>query len=184
MLAARFACVVLSLITISIYYLIRYKVYKPNIYDFLILPEDIHIFPGDVISLDIRDNEDISLVTQQIQLFCKGHKIKDAVGLKVAICFEELAANIITHGFPKCKKTPGIDLRLVYSSDELILRLRDNCEYFDVEKYIAQALNSKDKLDNLGLKLVGDLAKDISYIHALEMNNVIVKFPLSHRGRG
>ena len=63
--------------------------------------------------------------------------------------------------------------------DELILRLRDNCPVFNVERYIAQEIASSDSEPRLGLKLVGSLAKDISYVHALETNNVIIRFPLA-----
>ena len=177
-LSARTLCLVLTLVTVWIYYSVKHKRLVPSPRDYLTLPDNFHCSPGDVISLDIRDTQDISLISEQIQLFCNGHGIDKRTGMVSALCFEELAVNIMKYGFPKCKKEPGIDLRLVYSNDGLILRLRDNCPVFNVERYIAQEINSSEGELRLGLKLVGALANDISYVHSLETNNVIIRFPL------
>ncbi len=179
-LASNFMCAVLTLLMIWMYYAKLKKRILPTPDDYLNLPQELHCAPGDIISLDIRDNEDISLVAEQIQLFCRGHKIDKKIGIKTAVCFEELAVNIIRFGFPKCKKDPSIDIRLVFSPNELVMRLRDNCPMFDVERYIAQGLDSsKDKDDiGLGLKMISGLAENISYIHSLETNNVILRYPL------
>jgi anti-sigma regulatory factor (Ser/Thr protein kinase) len=142
------------------------------------LPDSFDLSPGDVISLDIRDKEDVSLVAEQIQLFCMGHKIDVKTGMKAALCFEELAVNIITFGFPKCKRQPGIDLRIVFAKNEMVMRLCDNCPAFDVERYIAQEIDrTEDKTSiRLGLKMISSLAENISYVHSLENNNVIIRF--------
>ena len=100
--------------------------------------------------------------------------------MKAALCFEELAVNIISFGFPKCKGQPGIDLRLVFSKEEMVMRLRDNCPMFDVERYIAQEIEKTEMQEDirLGLKMIGSLVDNISYVHSLEHNNVIVRFPI------
>ena len=171
----------LSLITVWIYY--SFKTRKPfsSRDDYLALPEDFHLSPGDVILLDIRNREDISLVSEQIQLFCKGHNIDESTGYEASVCFEELADNTIRYGFPKCKKPPGINLRLVYSPDELILRLQDNCPPFNVEREIAMAISrgTMNPEENLGLKILGGLDSNIMYVHSLETNNVILRFSLA-----
>ena len=172
--------VALLLLTVWIYYTVVTKKPMPSPDDYLAVPDSFDLSPGDVISLDIRDTDDVSLVAEQIQLFCKGHKINENTGMKAALCFEELAVNIINFGFPKCKKQPGIDLRIVFAKDELVMRLCDNCPMFDVERYIAQEIDSNDNEDELklGLKMIGGLADNISYVHSLDNNNVIIKFPL------
>ena len=47
----------------------------PSKSDYRALPENFQLSPGDVILLDIRDEDDVSLVSEQIQMFCKGHGI-------------------------------------------------------------------------------------------------------------
>ena len=170
--------VLLLMLTVWLYYAVLTKKAFPSPSDYLALPDTFYIHPGDIISLDIRDTEDVSLVSRQIQLFCKGHKIDSKTATKAALCFEELAINILRFGFPKCKKEPCIDLRLVISEDELVMRLRDNCPMFDVERYIAQQIDvSRDDGDmQLGLKLIRSLSDNIRYVHSLENNNVILRF--------
>lgn len=180
-LAAQFARVILLCVSVWIYYACKSKKIIPTGTDYLNLPETFQISPGNIISLDIRNEEDISLVTEQIQLFCKGHKISDQIGMKAAICFEELTTNIIRHGFPKCKGNPGIDLRIVFIEDQLVMRMQDNCPLFDVERYMAQEKSNCENENDLrlGIKIVASLADQISYVHSMETNNVIVKFPLN-----
>ncbi len=178
-LATNLFAALLTLLTTWMYYAAKSRRPLPSVNDYLTLPDSFELCPGDVISLDIRDEEDISLVAEQIQIFCKGHKADSRTGLKAAVCFEELAINIIRFGFPKCKGQPGIDLRLVYTKDEIIMRLRDNCPMFDVERYIAKKMAaSKDAAETgLGLRIIGGLAEDIRYFHSLDNNNVIIRFP-------
>ena len=177
-LASDLMRAVLLMLTVWIYYAVITKKLFPSPDDYLSLPDSFDLSPGDVISLDIRDKEDISLVAEQIQLFCMGHKIDVKTGMKAALCFEELAVNIITFGFPKCKRQPGIDLRIVFAKNEMVMRLCDNCPAFDVERYIAQEIDgTEDKTSiRLGLKMISSLAENISYVHSLENNNVIIRF--------
>lgn len=170
---------ILCLVTVWALYAARLRKPLPSPDDYLNLPDDFHRGPGDVISLDIRDMEDVSLVALQIGMFCKGHKIDRKTGFAASVCFEELAVNTIQHGFPKCAKDPGMDLRLVYHERELIVRLQDNCPAFDVEKQIALALSEGDAEEHIGMKIIGGMASNIRYVHSLETNNVILRFPLT-----
>jgi anti-sigma regulatory factor (Ser/Thr protein kinase) len=169
----------LCLTTVWLYYAVRTRRLIPTPEDYLALPENFRRSPGDVILLDVRDEEDVSLVSQQIQLFCRGHKIDEEIGYRAAVCFEELAVNTIRYGFPKGRKAPGIDLRVVYDPEALIVRIQDNCPAFNVEREIAMAV-SQGKLspeEHIGMKVLGGMAEDIKYVHTLETNNVILRFP-------
>ncbi len=179
-LASYLVSDVLSLLTVRCYYSIKDRKAVPRLEDYLNLPEGFRRKPGDLIDLDVRSLEDISLISEQIFLFCKGHRIDSKTGFRAALCFEELASNIILHGFPKCKKSPGIDLRLVYDEKELILRMQDNCAAFNIERQIAMAIREDNQSpeEKLGLKILGGMAGDIKYVHTLETNNVILRFPL------
>ena len=100
--------------------------------------------------------------------------------MNIAVCFEELAVNVIRYGFPKCKKKPELSVRVVYTGEELTLRMKDNCPMFDVEHFIARDLNMvSDSEKNIGLKLVAGLSDNITYVHSLDSNNVILQYPLS-----
>ena len=170
----------LSLATVWAYYSIKTRKLLPSKSDYQALPENFQLSPGDVILLDIRDEDDVSLVSEQIQMFCKGHGIDEKSGFEAAVCFEELAANIILYGFPKCKKQPGINLRLVYDTEELILRLQDNCPPFNVGREIVMAIDkgAVDPAEKIGLRILGGMESNIQYVQSLETNNVIICFPI------
>ena len=91
-----------------------------------------------------------------------------------------MAVNVIRYGFPTCKKRPGINLRLVYDQEELILRLQDNCPPFNVERQIAMTVSQRAEKpgEHLGMKILSGVASDIHYVHSLETNNVILRFPI------
>ena len=97
----------------------------------------------------------------------------------------EMAVNIIKHGFPKCKKHPGINLRVVYDDENLILRLQDNCPVFDVERESALAMHQGTAAPErqIGLKILSAMAPDIKYVHTLETNNVIVRIGRQVQGQ-
>ena len=170
----------LSLQTVNWYHKIKKRKVCLKLKDYLDLPANFSHKPGDVIDLDIRDDTDVSLTSEQIMLFCKGHRIDEKTGFRAALCFEELASNIIQHGFPRCRKNPGIDLRLVYDPEKLIIRIQDNCSIFNVERQIAMAVSEGKAYpeEKLGLKILAGMGTNIKYVHTLETNSVILTFPV------
>ena len=168
----------LSLITVYVFYQIKCKKRILSKKELLALPDEFDLHPGDVISLDIRDSEDVSSASEQIQLFCKGHRYSPKIGYYASLAFEELAANIIQYGFPENKKKdPMIDLRVVALKDSLVLRIRDDCPHFDITKRIAEINeDTSDPTDQIGIRITGKIAKDITYTHAFETNNIIITY--------
>ena len=170
-----------TLITIRVFYAIKCRTHFPTQRDLLALPSEFYLHPGDVISLDIRSMEDVALTSEQIMLFCKGHKVDRKIAYFAALSFEELAANTVEYGFPQNRsKQPIIDLRAVITGDLFVMRLRDNCPRFDITKQIADAnAADADPLRNIGIRTVSKTASDISYLHTFETNCIILRFSLN-----
>lgn len=171
----------LSLLAIGVFYEIKCHKPIPTKKDFLTLPDEFHLSPKDVISLDIRDNNDISLTLEQIMLFCKGHGVKKKIAYYAALCFEELASNVVKFGFPKNPSAnPIIDLRVVISDSRFVIRMRDDCPQYDVTKQIAIAnADDADPTENIGIRIVSKMASDINYMHVFETNSLIISFELA-----
>ena len=171
----------LSLAAVWFFYLIKCRSHVPTRRDILNLPEEFYLHPGDVISLDIRGMEDVSLAAEQITLLCRGHKFDSKTAYYAALSFEELASNTVEYGFPQNRMAqPIIDLRAVISGDVFVIRLRDNCPQFDITKQIAVAnAEDADMLHNIGIRTVSKVASDISYLHTFETNCIILRFSLS-----
>lgn len=166
----------LALLCVYFFYAIKYRTFFPRMKDFLDLPKDFHVKPQDVISLDVRNIEDASLVSEQISLFCRGHKIDKKITYYAALAFEELSINTITHGFPKNKvETPYIDVRVVINKRALTIRMKDNCSYFDTVKALNEN-NDNDSPEKIGLKMIRSCAKKISYSNYLDTNITIMEF--------
>ena len=168
----------LSLIAILVFYEIRCRKAIPSRRDFLFLPEEFNLNPGDVISLDIRNMDDVTLASEQIMLFCRGYKINRKTAYYAALCFEELAANVIEYGFPKNRSShPVIDLRAVITKNRFVIRMRDNCPKYDVVKQISVAnAEDADPMRNVGIRIVSNLASDINYMNVFETNSLIISF--------
>lgn len=179
-LACYTASDVLSLLAIYIMYLAKTRKVIPTRREFLNLPKDFYLGPGDVISLDIRDMDDVSLASEQIMMFGRGHKVNRRTAYFAALCFEELAANVVEFGFPQNRSAhPIIDLRVVITENKFVIRMRDDCPQYDVTKQIAVAnAEDADPTQNIGIRIVSTLASNINYMHAFETNSLIISFNL------
>ncbi len=82
---------------------------------------------------------------------------------------EEMAANIVEHGFTRDSRSHSIDIRVIAIDGKLILRLRDNCAEFDPSSR-ASAMKSDDAGKNIGIKLVYNIAETVDYQNLLGMN--------------
>lgn len=166
----------LASISLYVVYAVKYRTAIPRLPEFMDLPKDFHIAPQNVIELDVRDIEDASLVSEQISMFCKGHKIDAKISYYAALAFEELAVNTITYGFPKNKdNTPYIDVRVVANNGTLTIRMKDNCPRFDTTAGLNASMNDSS-IEKIGLKMIRSVAKNIRYINYLDTNVTIIEF--------
>ncbi|MDO4983923.1 MAG: MATE family efflux transporter [Eubacteriales bacterium] len=170
----------LSLLAVRVFYAIKCRRLIPSRRDILALPDEFQLSPAEVISLDIRNMDDVSLASEQIMLFCKGHKIEHRTAYYAALCFEELAANTVMYGFAGNRSAhPIIDLRVVITENRFVIRMRDDCRQYDVTKQIAAAnADTADPTRNIGIRIVSAIASDINYMHAFETNSLIISFDL------
>ena len=170
----------LTLFAIVVFYAIKSHKLIPSNRDLLALSDEFDLAPGDVISLDIRDEDDVTLASEQIMLFSKGHNLDRKTSFYAALCFEELAGNVVKHGFPNNRSAhPIIDMRAVITDKKFVIRMRDNCPQFDITKQIASAnADDADPSHNIGIRIVSKLASDINYMHAFETNSLIISFDL------
>lgn len=170
----------LTLVVVFAYYTIKTRNLPPTRRDFLNLPDEFRLHPGDVISLDIQSIDDVSLASEQIMLFCNGHKINGRIAYCASLAFEELASNIVRHGFAQSSSSsPMIDLRVVVSGDNLAVRLRDNCPKYDVTRQIASVIEDESDLEhNIGIRVVSRIASDITYLNTFDTNSLIIRFKL------
>lgn len=75
---------------------------------------------------------------------------------------EEMAGNVVTHGFSSDTKNHSADIRVTCRKDDVILRLRDNCIAFNPAERL-DIVNQKDRATNAGLRILLDSAQNVQY---------------------
>ena len=86
---------------------------------------------------------------------------------------EELAGNMIQHGFTDGKKH-CIEARVLKKASGYYVRFRNDCLIFDPVKQI-RLLSEEDPTYHIGLRMIAGLANDIQYTCVLKLNNILVK---------
>ena len=94
--------------------------------------------------------------------------------LYAGLCMEEMAGNVVAHGFAQDNKKHSADIRVIYSDGHLILRIRDNCKFFDPSQHAGKSTGTDD-VSNIGIRLVYSLAEEVEYQNLLGMNVLTIR---------
>ena len=149
--------------------------FPKNIRNLMAIPKSFGAAKTDKLDVTVRSISDVTNVSQQIIDFCSGLGIDRKYAFYAGLSMEEMAANIVQHGFTKDrKKVHSVDIRVIYSKDILTLRLRDDCRPFDPSDR-AQMLSDEDLCRNVGIRLVFRLAQSVQYQNLLGLNVLTIK---------
>lgn len=147
----------------------------PAVDDYLELDDSFYTKPGDVISYPLESIEDCTLASEQVVLFCRGHKIEDRKCFLAGVCVEELTTNSIEHGIKNSKEIKTADIRVVIDSGDVIIRLRDGGRAFNLKNF-AERMERDDNLKSgIGIKIIMNSVKNVSYYRTYGMNTTIIK---------
>ncbi|MCR5211064.1 MAG: ATP-binding protein [Lachnospiraceae bacterium] len=128
----------------------------------------------DRLDVTIKSSGEVVNVSEKIIRFCKEHHIDERRAYFSGLCFEEMAENIVEHGFDDRKKH-SIDIRVVYKGeDELLLRLRDDGRPFNPKEY-SELFESEDITHNIGIRMVSRIAKRMEYQNMLGLNVLTIR---------
>ena len=86
-----------------------------------------------------------------------------------------MAGNVLKHGFTKDKRNHHVDVRVTNISENLTLRIMDDCPTFNPmerEKFFDPA---HDKVSNIGVRIVHSLSSDMTYQNLLGLNVLTIK---------
>ncbi len=129
----------------------------------------------DRLSASLSSMEEVAALSVQTKQFCLDRGIDRKRSFLASLFVEELAGNVIEHGFNDGKKH-NLETVLAVSDDEVIIHVRDDCREFDLKKKAENwRLDSEHPEKNIGIRMVLGMAKDVSYAGAMNTNNVIVK---------
>ncbi len=120
-------------------------------------------------SISIREIPEVVNVSERVQEFCLSKGIDKRRSMLAGLCMEEMAGNVVEHGFNKDKRKHSIDVFACVDGDDVLLRLRDNCVPFDPHSKL-QMHEGDDPVRNVGIKLVSRIAKEMNYQTTYGMN--------------
>lgn len=140
----------------------------------LVLPEDFGVTSEERIDITVKDMEEVVTIARVVQGFCRGRGIDERRALLSGLALEEMAGNVVSHGFVKDKKSHTVDVRVVHKNEDIILRLKDDCVPFDpgVRKTLTDLA---DPTKIIGIRMVFRLAKDVQYQSILGLNVLTIK---------
>ena len=140
----------------------------------LLLPEDFDGDANDVLDRSITEQHEISPLAREVWDFCEAHGCDRRRTYLMSLSVEEMAGNVILHGFTKDKKTHSVEVRVLRKGDSYILRIRDDCVMFDPMKRL-QLYSEEDPTHHMGIRMIVNMAEDVQYTNLLDMNNLVVR---------
>jgi len=123
----------------------------------------------DKLSISINSMEEVINVSKQVEEYLKTLKIDSRRSQYAGLCIEEMAGNIVEHGFTKDKKKHTIDIFVCTDNDDISIRIKDDCVAFDPNTRNS-IFNSNDPCKNVGIRLVSKLSKTMNYQTTFGMN--------------
>ena len=124
--------------------------------------------------LSARSTEEVVQISKQIMGFCEERGIDPRRSYLAGLSMEEMAGNVVEHGFHKDNRRHSVDIRVVHKNGDLILRIKDDCRPFDPAERLSMA-DPDDITRHIGLRLVFAIAKDIQHQSILGMNVLTIR---------
>ena len=160
---------ILTLLLVPVYAFLTWKRYRITRDEWLFLKPAFGVSDADRLDMDLSSVEDVTRTAETVQAFCEAHYMNEKKSYYSALCLEEMAANIVEHGFLKDKRKHLIHARVIHKDDEIRLRIKDDCIPFD-PKERAELLSGEDVTKNIGLRMVTKLADEMTYQNLLGLN--------------
>ena len=142
--------------------------------DLMVIPEDFGVSEDERMDLSIANIGEVVTISQKVQDFCLERGIDRRRSYLAGLSMEEMAGNIVEHGFEKDNKKHYVDIRVVHKDDDVILRIKDDCVPFDPGERIKMAEND-DLTRNIGIKMVFRISKDVQYQNILGLNVLTIR---------
>ena len=142
--------------------------------DLLFLADDFGAAPEETYERSLTTMGETMDAAHEITNFMKEREATTKEAMLVPLFVEEMAGNVIEHGFTKDRKRHSVDLRVLKKNGAWIVRIRDNCEAFDPLQR-ATVFDPADPAANVGIRMVTGMAKDVQYVNAMQLNNLIIK---------
>ena len=165
--------VVSGLVPVIYSWVVR-KQFPKNMEQLMVIPDDFGAEESERIDISVREMPEVTNVSQQVIDFCCHRNIDSRRAYLAGLFLEEMAGNVVDHGFRKDNKSHSVDIRVVHKDENVILRIKDDCIPFDPAERI-EITDPKDRMKGVGIRLVYKAAKDIQYQNILGLNVLTIR---------
>ncbi len=150
------------------------KRFPRNMDDLMAVPESFGVPATERMDLSIQSLEEVVTISRQVQDFCEEKGIEGRRAYLAGLAMEEMAGNIVEHGFTKDKKKHSVDVRVVHKDGDMILRLKDDCVPFDPGER-QKMTDPEDPARNIGIRMIFRMARDVQYQNIVGMNVLTIR---------
>lgn len=165
--------IVTTLVIIG-YSWIKKKRFPGDMDSLMVIPDDFGAPEEERMDLSVKTIEDVIRISERVQSFCLAHGVDARRAYLAGLSMEEMAGNIVDHGFAKDSKKHSVDVRVVHKDDDVILRIKDDCVPFDPGERQKMA-DTDDPVRNMGIRLVFRIAQDVQYQNILGLNVLTIR---------
>ena len=165
--------------TITVLFVLFYawicnKHFPKNMDDLMVIPKDFGYSEENRMDISVDTIEEVTSLAESVQRFCEGKGIEGKRAKLAGLAIEEMAGNIVEHGFTKDKKKHSIDVRVAEKDGSLILRIKDDCIAFDPSER-KDISDPEDPVKNIGIRMIYSMAKSVQYQNILGLNVLTIR---------
>ena len=160
---------VLQIIIILVYACIKKRGLPRSLDDLMAFPPDFGVPESEWMNLTVRTMEDVISVSRTLEHFCLSRGTDRRRSCFAALAMEEMAGNIVRHGFSGSNSRQEAVIRVTRNGNDLILRIRDNGRYLNPVERL-QMMDPEDRVSNVGLRLARRCASEMQYQSILGLN--------------
>ena len=140
---------------------------------FLHFPTDFGSAVDARMTLAICSQELVMDAARGLMEFCTRQGMSERACMTAGVCVEELAGNVVKHGFQN-QKSGTVWVLATIQNKTLTLRIRDNCIRFDPKEYLRLSVQDYTS-EHIGIRLVAGLAESVEYKNMFGMNMLTIE---------
>ena len=158
-----------------IYSVIANRRIPRNMDEVMVIPKNFGVSADERMEITITSMDEVVDVSQKVSEFCKARNIDERRTYLSSLFMEEMAGNVVDHGFHKDKKkNHSVGIRVIHKDNDVILRIKDDCVPFNPEER-KDIIDPKDETRNMGIRMVYKLANKIEYQNILGLNVLTIR---------
>ena len=142
-----------------------------RIEDFLFIEGSFGVDPENMMEFSIERKDQIVPASEAVREFCTEKGASEKQATLMGLFVEELCTNVAEKGF--YEKKNNIDIRVMKTENEWVLRYRDNGKLFDPIEWL-KLNEDEDSEKNIGIRMITGMAKDVKYLSTMELNNLSI----------